>query len=187
MKRILRIGRGVKVKRARVREILDLSTKAMDVDARTELIQALIPLGLWHVKEVLEEEVKALAGEWYKRQGLEGYDRWGKQWGSVYLRDQKLPILVPRVRNQQEGKEIQLRSYERLQEPRNGDEGVLKRILHGLSCRSYEACAEAVPEAFGLSGSTMSKRYIRASVRELKRLCERRLESYDIVVLILDG
>jgi len=187
MKTILRIGRGVKVKRARVREILDLSTKAMDVDARTELIQALIPLGLWHVKEVLEEEVKALAGEWYKRQGLEGYDRWGKQWGSVYLRDQKLPILVPRVRNQQEGKEIQLRSYERLQEPRNGDEGVLKRILHGLSCRSYEACAEAVPEAFGLSGSTMSKRYIRASVRELKRLCERRLESYDIVVLILDG
>ena len=187
MKRILRIGRGVKVRRARVREILDLSTKAMDVDARTELIQALIPLGLWHVKEVLEQEVTALAGERYKRQGLEGYDRWGKQWGSVYLRDQKLPILVPRVRNQQEGKEIQLRSYERLQEPRNGDEGVLKRILHGLSCRSYEACAEAVPEAFGLSGSTISKRYIRASARGLKRLCERRLENYDFVALLLDG
>ena len=88
MKRILRIGRGVKVRRARVREILDLSTKAMDVDARTELIQALIPLGLWHLKEVLEQEVTALAGERYKRQGKAGYDRWGKQWGSVYLRDQ---------------------------------------------------------------------------------------------------
>jgi putative transposase len=187
MKTILRIGRGVKARRARVKEILDLPAKAMDVDARTELIQALIPLGLWHVKEVLEQEVTALAGERHKRQGLDGYDRWGKQWGSIYLRDQKVPVLVPRVRNQRGGKEIRLRSYERLQEPRHGDEGVLKRILHGLSCRSYEGCAEAVPEAFGLSGSTVSKRYIRASARELKRLCERRLEGYDFVALILDG
>ena len=187
MKRVLRIGGGVKARRARVKKILDLPGKALDVDARTELIQALIPLGLWHVKEVLEQEVRALAGERYKRQGMEGYDRWGKQWGSVYLRDQKVPILVPRVRNQQEDKEIRLRSYERLQEPQNGDGGVLRRILHGLSCRSYEACAEAAPEAFGLSGSTVSKRYIRASAKELKKLCERRLEGYDFVALILDG
>ena len=187
MKRVLRINRGVKARRARVKEICDLSLKAMDIDVRMELIQALIPLGLWHVKEVLEQEVKVLAGERYKREGIEGYDRWGKQWGSVYLRDQKVPILVPRVRNRQAGKEISLRSYERLQEPQNGDEGVLKRILHGLSCRSYEGCAEAVPEAFGLSGSAVSKRYIRASARELKKLCERRLEGYEFVALILDG
>jgi len=187
MERILRIGRGVKARQARVKEILDLRDKAVDVDARTELIQALIPLGLWHVKEVLEQEVRGLAGEKYKRQGIEGYDRWGKQWGSVYLRDQKVPIEVPRVRDRGERREIRLRSYERLQEPRDGDEGVLKRILHGLSCRRYEACAEAVPEAFGLSGSTVSRRYIRASARQLKELCERRLEGYEIVVLILDG
>ena len=187
MKTILRIGRGVKVRRARVKEICDLPLKTMDIDVKTELIQALIPLGLWHLKEVLEQEVTALAGERYKRQGITGYDRWGKQWGSVYLRDQKVPIQVPRVRNPPEDKEIRLRSYERLQEPRNGDEGVLKRILHGLSCRSYEVCAEAVPEAFGLSGSAVSKRYIRASARELKRLCERRLEGYNFVALFLDG
>lgn len=187
MKTILQIGRGVKVRRARVKEILDLPAKATDVNGRAELIQALIPLGLWHVKEVLEQEVRSLAGERYKRQGMEGYDRWGKQWGSVYLRDQKVPIPVPRVRDRQGGKEIRLRNYERMQVPWNGDEGVLRRILHGLSCRSYERCAEAVPEAFGLSGSTVSKRFIRASARELKKLCERRLEGYDFVALLLDG
>ena len=187
MKRVLRIDRGVKVKRARAKELCDLSLKAMDIDVKIELIQALIPLGLWQVKEVLEQEVKSLAGERYKREGMEGYDRWGKQWGSVYLRDQKVPILVPRVRNRREGREIVLKSYERLQEPQNRDEGVLKRILHGLSCRSYEACAEAVPEAFGLSGSAVSRRYIRASARELKKLCERRLEGYEFVALLLDG
>jgi transposase-like protein len=63
----------------------------------------------------------------------------------------------------------------------------LKRILHGLSCRQYEKYAEAVPEVFGLNGSTVLRRYIRASARELKRLCERQLGGYDFVVLILDG
>jgi len=141
MKKILRIGRGVKVKRARVTEICEMPLGALDVDIKAELIQALIPIGLWHVKEVLDQEVKRLAGERYKRQGLAGYDRWGSQWGSVYLLDQKLPIRVPRVRDWQGGKEVRLRSYDRLQEPRGRDEGVLKRILHGLSCRRYEECA----------------------------------------------
>jgi transposase-like protein len=187
MKKILRIGKGVKVRRARVKEICEVSLNTLDVDIKTELIQVLIPIGLWHVREVLEQEVRQLAGERYKRNGFAGYDRWGKQGGFVYLLDQKLPIEVPRVRDQGERKEVPLRSYERLQEPRGGDEGVLKRILHGLSCRSYEACAEAVPEAFGLKGSTVSRRFIRASARQLKRVCERRLEGYDFVVLIVDG
>jgi putative transposase len=187
MKRILRIGRGVKASRARVKEICELSRGSMVVDVKAELIQALIPIGLWHVKELLEEEVKQLAGERYQRGGLPGHDRWGKQGGSIYLGDQKLPIEVPRVRDQRERKEVSLRSYERLQEPRRGDEGVLKRIVHGLSCRSYEECAEVVPEAFGLRGSTVSRRFIRASAKQLKRLCERRLEGYDVLVLIVDG
>ena len=187
MRKILRIGKGVKVRRARVKEICKLPLNPMGVDTKAELIQALIPVGLWHVKELLEEEVRQLAGERYKRRGLPGHDRWGTQGGSVYLLDQKLPVIVPRVRDQGKGKEVRLRSYERLQEPRDRDEGVLRRILRGLSCRSYEECAAAVPEAFGMSGSSVSRRYIRASARELKKLYERRLEGYDIVVLILDG
>ena len=187
MRKILRIGKGVKVRRARVKEICELPVDAMAVDVKVELIQALIPIGLWHVKELLEQEVRQLAGERYKRGGLAGYDRWGEQGGSVYLLDHKVPIMVPRVRDQAKGKEVRLRSYEQLQSPRDRDEVVLRRILHGLSCRSYEECAADVPEAFGMSGSSISRRYIRASARELKKLCERRLEGYDIVVLILDG
>jgi len=187
MRKILRIGRGVKVRRARVKEICELPVDTMSVDVKVEMIQALIPIGLRYVKEVLEQEVKQLAGERYQRNGLPGHDRWGEQGGSVYLLDHKLPIMVPRVRDRVKGKEIRLRSYERLQEPLDGDEGVLRRILRGLSCRSYEECAASVPEAFGMSGSSISRRYIRASARELRKLCERRLEGYDIVVLMLDG
>jgi transposase-like protein len=59
--------------------------------------------------------------------------------------------------------------------------------LAGLSCREYERCAEAVPEAFGLSGSTMSRRFKRTSATKLKDLRERPLEGYDFVALVLDG
>jgi hypothetical protein len=106
-----------------VKEICELPLNTLDVDMKTELIQTLIPIGSWHVREVLEQEGRQLAGERYKRNGLAGYDRWRKQGGSVYLSDQKLPIMVPRIRDQGEGKEVRLRSYERLQEPHSGDEG----------------------------------------------------------------
>jgi len=62
MKRILRIGRGVKVRRARVKEVCDLPLNVVDVGMKAELIQALIPIGLWYVKEVLERGLKIEPG-----------------------------------------------------------------------------------------------------------------------------
>ena len=56
--------------------ILPLET--MNIDVKTELIQTLIPLGLWHVKEVLEQEAIALTEEQYSRKGetpLRSYER----------------------------------------------------------------------------------------------------------------
>jgi transposase-like protein len=80
-----------------------------------------------------------------------------------------------------------LATYQRLQVPRGADEGVLRRLLAGLSCREYARCAEAVPEAFGLSPSTVSRRYIKASKQQLAALSERPLDGYDLVALFLDG
>jgi transposase-like protein len=158
------------------------------VDAKVALIQELIPLGLQAVEEALAAEVTALAGEWYRRTGGQsGLVRWSRARGSVYLADQKLPITYTRIRDLPGKREVPLRTYQRLQEPRQADRGVLLRVLRGLSCRAYRECAEAVPAAFGLSSSTISRRFIRASARQLQRLCERRLEGYDVVALFLDG
>jgi transposase-like protein len=159
-----------------------------DLDTRIAVIEALIPLGLQAVGDVLQQEVQRLAGPRYVRDdGAPHLVRWGQQRGAVYLADQKLPIQVPRVRNRQAGVEVPLQSYQRLQQPRAADEGMLRRILYGISCRDYRAAAEAVPEAFGLSRSSVSRRYIRATARKLQALQERRLDQYDLVALILDG
>jgi len=158
------------------------------IESQVALIQALIPLGLQAVAEALAEEVVALAGTRYSRVGgRAGVVRWGRQSGSVYLADQKHAITYPRVRDLAQHTEVPLTTYQRLQEPRAADAGLFRKVLLGLSCRNYEACAEAVPGAFGLRPSTISRRFIRASARHLRTLSERRLEGEEYVALILDG
>jgi len=72
MRKVLRIGKDVKSKRERVNELLREGMEGQDFDAKVQLIQELIPLGLMQVQKMLEEEVKELCpgsgtrgtGEW---------------------------------------------------------------------------------------------------------------------------
>jgi len=151
-------------------------------------IQALIPRGLRAVEEALQAEVAALAGPRYAHHDAQpDVVRWGRQAGSVYLADQKVPVVVPRVRDRAQQAEVPLPTYSALQTPRGQDVGVFRRVLGGLSCREYEAAAEAVPEAFGLARSSVSRRFIRARAKELRRLQERRLDDAEWLVLVIDG
>ena len=160
--------------------------KLNNVDVRVSLIQAMIPVVLEAVYEELTQQVEALTGVWYSRK-KDAIRRWGNQKGSVFLGDQRVPIKVPRVRNVQADQEVPLSSYKALQQPRNLDDGLFLRVLKGISCRNYEACAEMLPEAFGLSSSNVSRRFIRVTAHKLRAFQERSLEDLDLVALVIDG
>ena len=131
----------------------------LEVDAKVELIRSLIPLGLLHIEELLDEEVTALAGERYARKDPSvGGRRHGSNPGTVGLAGQRVPIRVPRIRHVTE-REIPLRSYEALHGDRAVNDLLLRRVLYGISCRNYAAAAEAIPGAIGLSGSTVSRAF----------------------------
>ena len=156
------------------------------------MIQALIPLGLKAVEDALQQEVQSLAGARYAHEAKHddeptGIARWGTQSGSIFLADQKLRINVPRVRDMTARREVPLSTYQQLQTPRSADVGLFRRVLGGISCREYEAAAEAVPEAFGLAKSSVSRRFIRSSARSLRQLQERRHDDREWLVLLLDG
>lgn len=159
----------------------------LDLDARVELIRSLVPLGLMHVHELIDQEVTALAGERYARKeaAVRGR-RHGSNPGTVGLAGQRIPVRVPRVRSVTGG-EIPLRSYDALHGDREGNDLLLKRVLYGISCRNYEAAAESIPGAIGLSGSTVSRGFIQASAAKLRELQERDLSGEDVVALFLDG
>lgn len=157
----------------------------LDLDSRVELIRTLIPLGLMHVREVLDDEVRELAGARHSRAPERRGSRYGSNPGTVRLAGQRLPIRVPRVRSSQS--EIPLRSYQTLHGKGEVDEQLLKRVLYGISCRNYEHAARSIPGAIGLSSSTVSRSFVQASAAKLREFQERDLGGEDFVALVVDG
>jgi putative transposase len=159
----------------------------LELDAKVELIRSLVPLGLMHIQELLDQEVQALAGARYERRADDRPGRrHGSNPGSVRLAGQRVPIRVPRVRRV-EGGEIPLRTYDAVNRGGALDDRLLKRVLYGISCRNYESAAVAIPGAIGLSSSTVSRGFIQASAAKLRELQERNLAGEDVVALVLDG
>ena len=187
-KSIVRIGGKGKGRRRAAETSRDIGAELLGLDTRVAMIQALLPLGLKAVNDVLQEEVTQLAGARYRREGgRTGYARWGGQQGSVYLADQKVGVRVPRVRDTVHDQEVPLTSYAGLQDARRADDAALRKVLKGLSCRDYASCVDPIAETFGLSSSSLSRRFKRASAKKLQELSERDLSRYDIVGLFLDG
>jgi len=179
-------GREIKVveKREKLAEQMN-QVEIGDVNTRVELVQALIPIALKAVGEILQEEVEQLAGGRYER-GKENR-RWGRQGGSVYLADQRMPIKVPRVRSKACNREVILETYRKFQEPQAGNEQMFLKLLNGLSTHRYRESAALVPEAFGISASSVSQKFRRWSAALLKRLMSRSLAGYDVVAIFIDG
>ncbi|MBL8024705.1 MAG: transposase [Elusimicrobia bacterium] len=168
---------------------VEAALKAVREDQRREAslaaIQALVPVGLAAVADRLRRDLEILAGHKSQRDGV-GY-RWGSNNGSVYLGDQKVHMKVPRVRSKEDEREIPLPSYEELQSPRVIEDVLLRRVIAGISGERYEEAALCVPETFGISRDSVSRKYIRASGRKLRLFRTRSLKKLDIVAMILDG
>ena len=169
-------------RQAAMRKIVDSYSE--DFDVKMTVIQELIPLGLKAVAEELQNEVMQLAGEKHERGGKNA--RWGRQNGSVYLRDQKFGIRVPRVRDVMANREVRLNTYQRLREPFT-DEESMRRLLHGLSTHKYQESSSLAAEAFGISASNLSRKFKRSSSDKLQQLQNRSLKPYDIVAIFIDA
>ncbi|MBN2251633.1 MAG: IS256 family transposase [Candidatus Altiarchaeota archaeon] len=188
MKRIT--GRNSKGKKNRVKGQVNQLTreeyKALALDSRVELIRSLIPLGLMFVAEELQREVEVLAGERYARKTeSDGIYRYGSNPGTIKMLGQRVPVRVPRLRDT--NGEVPLESYEQMHRGLPTDEMLFRRVLYGISCKDYEGAAECIPGAIGVSKSTVSRRFIETSAKELKSFQERDLSEHDVVAVFLDG
>lgn len=160
----------------------------LQVSGKVAVIKYLVTLGLMHVDKLLKEEVDWLAGERYSREKPNpDVVRHGSNPGSVKLAGQRHPVEVPRVRNRRTQEEIPLEAWQELRGIGELDESLMKKVLYGISNRNYEAAAQSVAGAIGLSSSTVSRQFIEASAQHLKAFQERDLSSYDIAAVFLDG
>jgi putative transposase len=172
---------------ARNQRVEEISGQGWGTESRLSMIQMLIPLGLQAVEQELQAEVRALAGGEKYGRSRTGIKRWGSNPGSVFVGDQKLKINVPRVRDVEEGREVQLRSYERLQNPAHLDEIALSRVINGISQGKYERAAEHVPETFGIKKTSITRKFIRASGKQLESFLKRDIYRHHNVAIFIDG
>jgi transposase-like protein len=184
-------GKKIKLKGKERLAALNELSKQRETDwaehsTKLELIQALIPLGLKAVEDVLLDEVSQLVGARYER-GNGQYKRWGHNPGSVFIGGQKNAVKVPRVRDVENNKEVSLESYQELQTPTTINDAIYRQIINGISTRKYEEAAALIPETLGIKKSAISKRFVEMSSKNLKDFVERNLSEHDIVAVFVDG
>jgi transposase-like protein len=142
--------------------------------------------GLQLMDLLMQEEVRALAGERSQRQSERTASRWGSERGYCVVMGQKVPIQRPRVRTT-EDKEVRLGSYEMFHRGEPLTETVWEKLMLGLSTRKYGQAVREFTEAYGLDKSAVSEHFIEASRAKLKDMMERRLDKVRLCALLIDA
>ena len=137
------------------------------------------------IEAVLQLSAEQLAGPRTPGQRRQQLLWHGCQAGRVCLRERKLGVSKPRLR-EKGGGEVAIPAYEAMQENGIGDR-MLDVLMRGISTRQY---AEVLPEmasTCGVSKSNVSREAAEAGEEALQELLERRFEDVDLLVIYIDG
>jgi hypothetical protein len=124
----------------------------------------------------MNAEVAEIVGPKGRHDPARTAKRHGTEDGSVTLGGRRLPVTRPRVRTVAERRcderEVELASYAALAADDVLVEGILARMLAGISTRRYPASLEPVgerveAEAISTSKSAVSRRFVTATAERL--------------------
>jgi transposase-like protein len=159
---------------------------------REGLLAASTAVGLEIFTELMDSEVEALVGAKGKHSGDRSAYRHGSEAGTVTLGGRRLSVRRPRVRSADGEVELPIATYEVASATDLLAEGILARMLAGLSTRRYGAGLEPVgreieERAVGTSHAAISRRFVAATAERLAELLGRRLDDRRYLVIMLDG
>ncbi len=162
-------------------ELIERSQLAVD-----ELIDV---LGRASIEAVLRLSAEGIAGPPHpgKKGGAVGWH--GSERGTVALAERKLRISRPRLRKKPSGPEgeVPVPAYEAMQRDGKLGSRMLEILLRGVSTRQYRAVLPEMAATVGVAKSSVSAEAIQASEEELQKLCERRWDDVELLVIYLDG
>jgi putative transposase len=159
---------------------------------REGLLAASTAVGLEVFDELMEAEVDELAGPQGKHRADRAAYRHGSETGTVTLGGRRLQITRPRVRSADGAAELPLAAYETAMTTDLLADGIVARMLAGLSTRGYRAGLEPVGEsiedaAVSTSHAAISRRFLAATAERLSEMLSRRLDDRRYLALMLDG
>jgi transposase-like protein len=173
--------------REEVRQQRAVTVGEVLVDVGADLRELMVKGGLAIAAALFTEEMAQLCGPRYERgEGLA--NRWGARQGEVVLGGRKVKLRRPRVR--QEGREVELETYRRLQAEDPLTERALEQMLVGVSTRKYARSLEPGPAGLtetGTSKSAVSRRFVAKTQEQLEAALSQPLGDHGWLALLIDG
>jgi putative transposase len=160
---------------------------------REGLLAASVAVGLDVMAELMDAEVTDLAGPKGKHNPARTAKRHGTEHGTVTLGGRRVGVRRPRVRTVGDDEhELPVTSYETFTSADLLADGVVARMLSGLSTRGYPVGLEPVgasveQTASGTSHSAVSRRFVVATAERLTALLGRPLGGQRWLIVFLDG
>jgi transposase-like protein len=108
---------------------------------------------------------------------------WGRQKGFIRVLGEK--VNFPRPRAREEGGEVRLETYEKMQSKRQWREEVTEMVLGGLATRQFNTVARAFGIHYGLSKSAVSRKVVIGLKRDFEALMQ--TDCSDVIAVIVDG
>ena len=160
---------------------------------REGLLAASTAVGLEVMAELMAAEVTDLAGPKGKHDRGRVAKRHGSDDGTVTLGGRRVPVRRPRVRSVGDDEhEVAVESYDTFASTDLLADGIVARMLAGISTRRYPVALEPVgatvqDSATGTSKSAVSRRFVTATAQRLAELLDRRLDEQRWLIVYLDG
>ncbi len=158
-------------------ELIEQSRLAID-----ELIDV---AGRATIETVLQLSAEQVAGPRTPGKQREEVVWHGRQRGRVCLKERKLGVRKPRLR-EKGGGEVPIPAYAAMQDAGLGRR-MLDVLLRGISTRHYEEVLPAMASTCGVSKSNVSREAAEAGAEALQELLERRFDGVDLLVIYIDG
>jgi putative transposase len=146
-------------------------------------------LGRAALEAVLAVSAEQVAGAPHPGRAGGAIRRHGEQGGVVALGAQRVRVRKPRLRHKAggAGAEVAIPAYAAMQADEGLQARLLSILLRGVSTRNYRQVLPEMAGQCGVSRSAVSRQFAEASAQALQRLCERRFEEVELLVVYLDG
>jgi putative transposase len=157
-------------------------------DAQSSVDELIAEAARSFVERLLTLSAQEVAGAKHPGQAT-GEVRWhGQQRGRIVLAERKLSVMRPRLRSKaDQGGEVAISAYQRLRsEPRLG-ERMREILVNGVSTRKYATVLPKMAGTVGVAKSSVSRKFIEASRRELQALMQRRFDEVELLAIYIDG
>lgn len=174
------------MKRTNFTSVSQLSEALSSIDVQEMLMTRAKNAVLATAIELMEQDMERLCGKPFTRKSDEGLcHRGGSEQTSLMVDGAKLSVRRPRARKG--GEEIELPSLEKMRDRELLDNQMFARIIRGVSTRNYEAVINGFSEKTGVSKSSVSRAFKRASKKDLEAINGADLSEYGFVAILVDG